>query len=120
MSACLRPRDPVRQGHLRLLKHAGSAPWCACSRSRAGPTVFAAARDGPSVADAISQKLFSLVPEKIPALTEYRDRFAHHLLLVVSGSERAVTAQMLHEFFAASEHEGEFFECDADEAESAT
>ncbi|HJC70278.1 MAG TPA: D-lactate dehydrogenase, partial [Candidatus Brachybacterium intestinipullorum] len=76
---------------------------------------------GPSVADAISQKLFSLVPEKIPKrLTEYRDRFAHHLLLVVSGSERAVTAQMLHEFFAASEHEGEFFECDADEAESAT
>ena len=76
---------------------------------------------GPSVADAISQKMFSLVPEKIPKrLTEYRDRFAHHLLLVVSGSERAVTAQMLHEFFAASEHEGEFFECDADEAESAT
>src|SRR5690625_7876681 len=35
---------------------------------------------GPSVADAISQKLFSLVPEKIPArLLEYRDRFDHHL-----------------------------------------
>ena len=76
---------------------------------------------GPSTADAISQKLFSLVPEKIPSrLTDYRDRFDHHLLLVVSGSERAATAQLLREFFAGPEHEGDFFECDADEAQSAT
>jgi D-lactate dehydrogenase len=76
---------------------------------------------GPSVADAISQKLFSLVPEKIPTrLTDYRDRYAHHLLLVVSGSERETAAQLLREFFAGPEHEGDFFECDADEAQSAT
>ena len=76
---------------------------------------------GPSVADAISQKLFSLVPEKIPArLLEYRDRFDHHLLVVVSGSQREAAAQLLEEFFAGPEHEGEFFECDADEAKSAT
>lgn len=76
---------------------------------------------GPSVADAISQKLFSLVPEKIPPrLTDYRDRYAHHLLLVVSGSERAVTEQLLREFFAGAGREGDFFECDADEAQSAT
>ena len=76
---------------------------------------------GPSVADAISQKLFALVPEKIPArLVEHRDRYAHHLLLVVSGSQREATAQLLTEFFTAPEHEGAFFECDADEAESAT
>ncbi|WP_299305827.1 D-lactate dehydrogenase [uncultured Brachybacterium sp.] len=76
---------------------------------------------GPSVADAISQKLFSLVPEKLPArLVEHRDRYAHHLLLVVSGSQREATAQLLTEFFTAPEHEGAFFECDADEAESAT
>ena len=63
---------------------------------------------GPSTADAISQKLFSLVPENIPSrLTDYRDRFDHHLLLVVSGSERAATAQLLREFFAGPEHEGE-------------
>ena len=76
---------------------------------------------GPSVADAISQKIFSLVPEKIPPrLVEHRDRYAHHLMLVVSGSERETTAQLLEEFFAAPEHEGAFFECDAEEAESAT
>src|SRR5699024_601509 len=76
---------------------------------------------GPSVADAISQKLFSLVPEKIPArLAGFRDRYAHHLLLVVSGSQREATARLLEEFFAAPEHEGAFFECDAGEAQSAT
>ncbi|HLS33555.1 MAG TPA: D-lactate dehydrogenase, partial [Brevibacterium sp.] len=76
---------------------------------------------GPSVADAISQKLFSLVPEKIPArLAGFRDRYAHHLLLVVSGDQREGTARLLEEFFAAPEHEGAFFECDADEAQSAT
>src|SRR5699024_6117453 len=42
------------------------------------------------------------------------------LLLVVSGSQREVTEQLLAEFFAAPEHEGGFFECDAEEAESAT
>ncbi|MDN5688751.1 MAG: D-lactate dehydrogenase, partial [Brachybacterium sp.] len=46
--------------------------------------------------------------------------YAHHLLLVVSGSERETTAQLLEQFFATSEHEGAFFECDAEEAESAT
>lgn len=76
---------------------------------------------GPSTADAISQKLFSLVPERIPRrLTDFRDRFDHHLLLVVSGSEREATQQLLREFFAEPEHEGAFFECDADEAQSAT
>ena len=76
---------------------------------------------GPSVADAISQRLFSLVPERIPPrLVAFRDRFAHHLLLVVSGEQREATEQLLAEFFAADEHEGAFFECDADEATSAT
>ena len=76
---------------------------------------------GPSVADVISQKLFALVPEKIPSrLREYRDRFDHHLLLVVSGSRREATEQLLAEFFAAPEHEGAFFECDTEEGQSAT
>jgi len=76
---------------------------------------------GPATADAISQKLFSAIPEKFPPrLLDYRDRFDHHLLLVVSGSQRETTERLLTEFFAAGDHEGEFFECDADEAESAT
>ncbi|MCG7310830.1 D-lactate dehydrogenase [Brachybacterium sp. ACRRE] len=76
---------------------------------------------GPSVADEISQKLFGLIPEKLPKrLLDFRDRFEHHLLLVVSGSERETTQRLLADFFAAPDHEGEFFECDADEAQSAT
>src|SRR5699024_12296253 len=75
---------------------------------------------GPSVADAISQKWFSLVPEKIPArLLEYRDRFDHHLLVVVSGSQREAAAQLLEEVFAAPEHEGAFYERDGEEAQRA-
>jgi len=105
------------------LKHAGSRTLVRMFALKAWANgVFAKLPGfGPSVADAISQTLFSLVPEKIPArLTDFRDRFAHHLILVVSGSQRAATAQTLREFFAADGHEGEFFECDADEAQSAT
>ena len=105
------------------LKHAGSATLVRMFALKSWANgVFAKVPGlGPSVADAISQKLFSIVPEKIPArLTDYRDRFDHHLLLVVSGSERAATTQLLTDLFASGDHEGEFFECDADEAQSAT
>ena len=105
------------------LKHAGSATLVRMFALKSWANgVFAKVPGfGPSVADAISQKLFALVPEKIPArLTDYRDRFDHHLLLVVSGSERAATTQLLTDLFASGDHEGEFFECDADEAQSAT
>ncbi|MGP5624653.1 D-lactate dehydrogenase [Brachybacterium alimentarium] len=105
------------------LKHAGSSTLVRMFALKSWANgVFAKLPGmGPSVADAISQKLFSLVPEKIPPrLVEHRDRYAHHLMLVVSGSERETTAQLLEEFFAAPEHEGAFFECDAEEAESAT
>ncbi|MGP9539170.1 D-lactate dehydrogenase [Brachybacterium sp. AOP43-C2-M15] len=105
------------------LKHAGSATLVRMFALKGWANgVFAKLPGvGPSVADAISQKLFALVPEKLPKrLVEYRDRFDHHLLVVVSGSERAATEQLLTEFFAGPEHEGGFFECDADEAKSAT
>ncbi|WP_245851160.1 D-lactate dehydrogenase [Brachybacterium vulturis] len=105
------------------LKHAGSRTLVRMFALKSWANgVFAKVPGlGPSVADAISQKLFALVPGKIPPrLVEFRDRFAHHLLLVVSGSQRDATAQLLEKFFAAPEHEGGFFECEADEAESAT
>ncbi|MGP5612254.1 D-lactate dehydrogenase [Brachybacterium alimentarium] len=105
------------------LKHAGSSTLVRMFALKSWANgVFAKLPGmGPSVADAISQKLFSLVPEKIPPrLVEHRDRYAHHLMLVVSGSERDGTAQLLEEFFAAREHEGAFFECDDEEAQSAT
>lgn len=105
------------------LKHAGSRTLVRMFALKSWANgVFAKVPGlGPSVADTISQKLFALVPEKIPTrLAEYRDRFDHHLLLVVSGSQREATKQLLTEFFAAPEHEGAFFACDADEAQSAT
>src|SRR5699024_9523071 len=95
------------------LKHAGSATLVRMFALKSWANgVFAKLPGlGPSVPDAISQKLFSLVPEKIPKrLTDFRDRYAHHLILVVSGSEREATARMLTEFFASDEHQGEFFE----------
>jgi D-lactate dehydrogenase len=105
------------------LKHAGSATLVRMFALKSWANgVFAKVPGlGPSVANAISQKLFSLIPERIPArLVDFRDRYAHHLLLVVSGSEREATERLLTGFFAEPDHEGEFFECDADEAESAT
>src|SRR5690625_629292 len=105
------------------LKHAGSQALVRMFALKSWANGVFAKRPGmgPSVADAISQRLFSLVPEKIPArLIGYRDRFAHHLLLVVSGEQREATARLLEEFFAAPGHEGAFFECDAEEAQSAT
>ena len=37
-----------------------------------------------------------------------------------SGSQRETTQRLLTDFFAQPAHEGEFFECDANEAKSAT
>src|SRR5699024_10621883 len=73
------------------LKHAGSRTLVRMFALKSWANgVFAKVPGlGPSVADAISQKLFALVPEKIPTrLRQYRDRFDHHLLLVASGSQR--------------------------------
>ncbi|MEE1649999.1 D-lactate dehydrogenase [Brachybacterium sp. J144] len=105
------------------LKHAGSAALVRmfALKSWANGVLAKLPGTGPSAADAISQRLFSLVPARIPArLLGYRDRFAHHLILVVSGSERAATEQLLKGFFAEDGQEGDFFACDAEEAQSAT
>ncbi|PWH07156.1 D-lactate dehydrogenase [Brachybacterium endophyticum] len=105
------------------LKHAGSRTLVRMFALKSWANgIFAKLRlFGPTFADTISQKIFGLIPEKLPArLTDYRDRFDHHLLLVVSGSERAATKELLTSFFAEDSHEGEFFECDPDEAKSAT
>lgn len=75
---------------------------------------------GPTTTDTISQKLFDLFPEQVPArLLEFRDRYEHHLILVVSGSQREETRQVLTEFFADSDHPGDFFLCDPAEAQAA-
>lgn len=75
---------------------------------------------GQTVADSIAQGAFSLLPQQLPdRMLEYRDRFEHHLLLVVSGDEKARTEEFLTSFFAEVGHDGDFFICTADEAQSA-
>ncbi|WP_210604371.1 D-lactate dehydrogenase [Brevibacterium oceani] len=75
---------------------------------------------GETVADTIAQRAFGLLPQQLPKrMLEFRDRFEHHLLLVVAGSEKAETEEFLNSFFAEAAHEGDFFICTADEAKSA-
>ncbi|WP_413336655.1 D-lactate dehydrogenase [Brevibacterium sp. GP-SGM9] len=75
---------------------------------------------GPTVADTIAQKAFDLLPDQLPArMLDYRDRYEHHLLLVVSGDDKADTEEFLKSFFAEAAHDGDFFICTPDEAQSA-
>jgi D-lactate dehydrogenase len=75
---------------------------------------------GETVADTIAQNAFNLLPQQLPKrMLEYRDRFEHHLLLVVSGEEKARMGAFLDDFFAEAAHHGAYFVCDADEAQSA-
>lgn len=75
---------------------------------------------GPTVADSIAQRLTDLLPDHLPRrLLEYRDRFEHHLILVVSNDQAEETQAFLTEFFARDLDGGEFFRCTPDEAESA-
>ncbi|MDN6666042.1 MAG: D-lactate dehydrogenase [Brevibacterium sp.] len=75
---------------------------------------------GQTVADSIAQGAFSLLPQQLPdRMLDYRDRFEHHLLLVVSGSQKQETEDFLRSFFAEAGRGGDFFICTADEAQSA-
>lgn len=75
---------------------------------------------GPAFGDVVSQRLFDLVPNQLPKrIASYRDRFAHHLILEVSSRDTAATEKMLTAFFDAPGHDGSFFVCTDDEAETA-
>lgn len=75
---------------------------------------------GQTVADTIAQRAFGLLPQQLPkAMLDYRDQFEHHLLLVVSGSDKQDMEEFLRTFFAEAAHEGDFFICTPDEAQSA-
>lgn len=75
---------------------------------------------GPTFADTIAQRLFGLLPQQLPrTMLDYRDRFEHHLIMVVSDTEKQATDELLTSFFAESGRGGSFFICTDDEAESA-
>src|SRR5699024_1788212 len=75
---------------------------------------------GQTVADTIAQRAFGLLPQQLPErMLKFRDRFEHHLLLVVSGEEKDRMGAFLDDFFAEAGHEGDCFVCTDDEAQSA-
>lgn len=75
---------------------------------------------GPTFADSISQALFALFPQQIPArLLRYREAFAHHLILVAGVAETPAVEKLLTDFFAEPGRSGSFFVCSQSEATSA-
>ncbi|KAB1645357.1 D-lactate dehydrogenase [Gulosibacter chungangensis] len=75
---------------------------------------------GPTFADTISQKIFGLVPAKLPKrLVDIRDRYEHHLIMEVGNAQKQETEQFLTAFFAEPGRGGGFLLCTEDEAESA-
>ena len=64
----------------------------------------------PNVSDRLLQWAGRLFPAHLPVrLKQYRDRYAHHLILKVSAGSIEQTRQLLSEHF--SRFEGNYFEC---------
>ena len=64
----------------------------------------------PSMSDRLLQWVGQLFPAHLPArLKQYRDRYAHHLILKVSAGSVEQTRQLLTEHF--SRFAGDYFEC---------
>ena len=74
---------------------------------------------GRSLGDRILQRLSVWLPEHLPRrMNDFRDRYAHHLMLKVSDAGIEETRAYLQAFFAGHS-EGSFFECDDEEAGAA-
>ncbi len=68
--------------------------------------------------DKALQTAMSILPSHLPKrMKTYRDLYEHHLLVKVSQDSADETRAFLKSFFAT--HEGDFFECDADEGRKA-
>ena len=74
---------------------------------------------GWNLGDRILQRLSAWLPEHLPPrMNDFRDRYAHHLLLKVSDEGIAETRAYLQSFLAGRGEAG-FFECDDEEAGAA-
>ncbi|MEG3753398.1 D-lactate dehydrogenase [Psychromonas arctica] len=70
--------------------------------------------------DRVMQFAANLFPQHLPKrLLEYREKFEHYLILKVSDDGIAEVEAFLPEFFADKDN-GEYFECNAEEATSAS
>lgn len=68
--------------------------------------------------DKVLQGAGSILPSHLPPrMKKYRDLYEHHLLVKVSIDSADETREFLKSFFAT--HEGDFFECDAEEGRKA-
>lgn len=75
---------------------------------------------GQTFADTVAQKVFGVLPQQLPKrMIDFRDRFEHHLLMVVSDTDKPAMGQLLSSFFAEPGRGGAFFVCTDDEAKSA-
>lgn len=75
---------------------------------------------GETFADTIAQTVFAVLPPQLPKrMIEYRDRFEHHLIMVIDDTEKTATEAFLTSFFAEQGRCGSFFICVDDEARSA-
>ncbi|MBS0969607.1 D-lactate dehydrogenase [Chimaeribacter arupi] len=71
-----------------------------------------------NMSDRVMQCMSRLLPGHLPArLTDYRDRYAHHLLLKMSGDGVAEAQAFLTHFFQQAE--GDFFACTEEEGRKA-
>jgi D-lactate dehydrogenase len=71
-----------------------------------------------NVSDRIMQAISRLFPKHLPArMTDFRDRFAHHLILKTSGTGIEEARSLLNAIFPSDA--GDMFECSADEARKA-
>jgi len=73
---------------------------------------------GGTISDRFLQGLSRLLPEHLPRrMNDYRDRYAHHLLLKMgNGGSNEARAYLEHRFPSVT---GDFFECTADEGSAA-
>lgn len=75
---------------------------------------------GQTFADTIAQTAFGLLPQQVPKrLLDYRDRFAHHLIMEVSDDQTTETREFLTSFFAEPTRGGAFLLCTEAEAQGA-
>ncbi|PIJ48703.1 D-lactate dehydrogenase [Erwinia sp. OLTSP20] len=72
----------------------------------------------PHFTDRLLQRVSSWFPSHLPPrIVQYRQRFAHHLMLKMSGDGVEEARRFLSHFFA--EGDGEFFSCTAEEGRKA-
>jgi D-lactate dehydrogenase len=70
------------------------------------------------VTDRLIQAAMRLLPAHLPLrMTQFRDRYEHHLLLSVSAEDAAATESFLRAHFA--DGQGDFFHCTAEEGRKA-